>query len=80
MDEKDIKCGYSTIVKINREVEALKAKVAKLEHGEVDSEEVLENMTVVRLKAYADSAGIDLGPNTLKGDIIKAIEAAQAES
>ncbi len=79
MDEKDIKCGYSTIVKINRELEELKGKVAKLESGEVDAAADLKTLTVSQLREMADVMSVDLGAYTLKADIIDAIEAAQAE-
>ena len=74
MDEKDIKCGYSTIVAINRELEELKGKVQRLQAGTVD----LADLTKAQLIVVAKDVGVDPG-GLSKADIIKAIEAAQAE-
>ncbi len=75
MEEKDVKCGYSTIVAINREVEELKVKVAKLESGEVDD---LEGLTKAQLEMVAENCGVEVG-GLKKADMIEAIRDSPVE-
>ena len=75
MDEKDIKCGQSTLVKMNKEVQELRVRVDKLESGEVED---LEGMTKAQLEVVAETLGVEVD-GLKKADMIEAIRDSQAE-